>query len=438
MAASLRDSNAYYSFDPDEEKLVKLLQNQFENVTKQRPTYNLDTFELSYLLRSKSSAAYNAIRERSCLKLPHPRHLQRILRSFNIRPDKKQENIEYLKTLLQQLPEKARIINLSGDEVYLRKGLTFRNGCLRGFAQNKPHKYATTCFVIYANSIFGNFGEVYNVVPVTELTSKDMEEYFNEAIKSLQEIGFIVTSISLDGNRVNQKFYSEKAKMSDSEYYFPNPTIPGASIYMFFDSLHIYKNLRNNWIAKETSKDNAMPPKISYPNFDNDDGTENIADFEDLREILKENQTAFRNEHTVFFNAFGLTPQALYPSTYDRQREKFVRAVFNERVSAELRRRGKIGTAVFIELVTNWEHLMNSKSKVAGKRSRIVEKEPYTSANDPKIEILSKYLNWFKRWRAMRNCTAKKLSNDTFRAVIQTTQTMILYVNYIFKNFNPE
>lgn len=418
--------------DEIEKRFCQVIEDQLKNFEKKSPRYNLATFELSYLINSKSPAAYRTLREKKILKLPHPHHLRKVARCFNLRADKKEENLEYLKEICRNLEPHERIINLQGDEIYLKEGVTMKNGRLNGFARNHPTKTAKTCFTIFLNSIFSNIGEVFNVIPVVNLTAKDIITYMDDAILTLQEIGFVVVAVSVDGHRTNQKFIREKG---EGKNWFPNPDIEDAKIFLFFDSLHIFKNLRNNWISGEFAQ-NKVEPILTFPAFE--ENTKLKADFNDIRQIFLHDLHTFQDDNEVIHNAYGLTSKALWITSFDRQKEGLVRQIFNERICAELFRLEKSGTGNYVEIVCRWEHLMNSKSPISGKTSRIADMEPYKSAQDPKLEELRKFISWIDRWKSSEFQGTKKLSNDTFDAFRHTTSAMIEFVEYIFKTFDAQ
>lgn len=444
VSAQLNKSKANRDLDEIDEKFAVIIEDQLKNCKKKRPSYSTESFELSYLLYAKSPACYKTLREKKYLKLPHHDHLRKLARRFNIRPHKHQENIEYFKNMISKLSDVEKVVNISGDEVYMKSGLSLKNGKLRGFAANHPKLLATTSLVLYVNSIFGNFGEVFSINPVSNLTANDLESFFDYAIETLQAIGFTVVSLSVDGNRVNQKFYSEKSKNSEATLFFDNPTKPGEKIFLFFDSLHLFKNLRNNWLAGEYAKENPLPAKLQFPRFPDDElngecvGEIIEADFNDLRQIYRESRDRFENEGQVIHNVYGLTARALWINNYDRQREGLVRQIFNERTSAELKRRGKHGTAAYIDIVNRWEHLMNTKSPGAGSHARIREMEPYRSIDDAKLDQLQQYAEWIHQWKAKDFPGVKTLSADTFEAFYQTTGAMQVFVAYIFARFKPK
>lgn len=441
MSQYLKESKNSARFDENEAKFVDFMQNQLDNRTKNCSRYNLATFEFSYMLSSKAPGAYECLRLQSMLRVPHLKHLQKMARGFNLRPNKKVENIEYLKKISKSMPEKSKIINISGDEVYLKAGLTMRNGHLRGFAANKPKKIANTCFVLYFNSIFSSFGQVYSILPVSGITAKDIDSYFDEAVETLQGIGFHVVSTSIDGNRINQKYYKDKMEKFGNTCWYPNPSKPGEKIFMFFDALHIFKNFRNNWLAKQNAK-SPLPPKLHYPSWPGRFRQSKVANFDSIRKIFFKNITEFSDGQKVIQNSYKLSSKALWPSVFDKQKEKYVRQIFNERVVADLKVLGDFDTAEFVEICTNWEHLLNSRDLLSGVVSRIYQKEPYRGKDDPKLKDLQTYVDWFESWQSKDfNSTdnfTKKLSHDSFFCVLQTTKALIQFVEYIFTNFSPK
>lgn len=69
-----------------------------------------------------------------------------------------------------------------------------------------------------------------------------------KAISLLEKIGAKVHGIVSDGAAPNRKFWSEMGISGDKDNlrnYFPHPTIDGRNIYVFSDTPHIIKTIRN-------------------------------------------------------------------------------------------------------------------------------------------------------------------------------------------------
>ena len=64
---------------------------------------------------------------------------------------------------------------------------------------------------------------------------------------------------------------------------------------------------------------------------------------------------------------------SLYPTNCEKQKVHLACNIFNEKTSAELRRRGKIDTAVFVEAVTK---LWNTQHKATEPRQAFERSKP--------------------------------------------------------------
>ena len=63
----------------------------------------------------------------------------------------------------------------------------------------------------------------------------------------------------MDNHSANVKAYSKlREQYPSSEHYFIHPAKPNNKIYLFFDNVHILKNVRNNLMAAK---------KFVFPEF---------------------------------------------------------------------------------------------------------------------------------------------------------------------------
>lgn len=123
---------------------------------------------------------------------------------------------------------------------------------------------------------FGHFTEIVKLLPVKSLCGNDLKEAVLEVIQFIQGLGFHVIAVITDNNRVNQNLFS----LLSSELSMPNPQYPDHQIYLLFDFVHIFKNIRNNWLNLKDSMKTFV-----YHDFNTNE--RKTASFEHLRELYK-------------------------------------------------------------------------------------------------------------------------------------------------------
>lgn len=111
-----------------------------------------------------------------------------------------------------------------------------------------------------------------------------------------------------------------------------------------YDSIHIAKNVRNNWLNKKD-----FDKTFFYPSFD--DFTKiRCARFKDLRDLYHDE---FITGQSIK-KAFKLNKTTLYPSKFERQRVPYLLNIIHPSTISALREHLTIdeteGTADFLEL----------------------------------------------------------------------------------------
>lgn len=152
--------------------------------------------------------------------------------------------------------------------------------------------------------------EIVGLVPVCNPNGEDLHLYKEKMTEELRSLKLTVLAEITDDNRLNQRFYSILAP--DGSYQVKYDNSEGATdiTHLFFDSIHIAKNVRNNWLNKKD-----FEKTFWYPDFD-DFKTICKASFLDLRDIYKADFSA----NKLLRKAYKLNKKTLYPSNFERQR----------------------------------------------------------------------------------------------------------------------
>ena len=84
----------------------------------------------------------------------------------------------------------------------------------------------------------------------------------------------------------------------------------------------------------------------------------------------------------------------LYPNNFGKV--QLVANVFNEKVVARVKLKGMSDTALFVELVTRMWKILNIKSPDAARNLNAVDREQFTSEEDPRLDFLLRMAKSFK------------------------------------------
>lgn len=200
-------------------------------------------------------------------------YLKCLTASFNINPDSNRNNNNYL-THVSKLTENEKFVAILIDEIYVDPSLQYKKNHVVGFAENDELSTARTVQAFMITSIFGNFKEICRLTPVKCMKSDFLLNLTKNVIHQVQSLGFTVLTIVSDNNRVNQNLFKLLDPCNTGS--FQNPNYPDSKIYMLYDCVHIYKNIKNNWMNLKN-----LDKTFVYPDFET--SIIKKASFENLR-----------------------------------------------------------------------------------------------------------------------------------------------------------
>lgn len=122
-------------------------------------------------------------------------------------------------------------------------------------------------------------------------------------------------SIITDNNRVNRVMFKELSSFDNNFTYDFSNTY---KTFLSYDSVHIFKNIRNNWLCQKDAEKSFVFPSF----YDRDKIL--VAKFSDIRQL-------FRKECNQLIKlAPKLNFKTVFPSTLDRQKVSLANNVFHE------------------------------------------------------------------------------------------------------------
>lgn len=208
----------------------------------------------------------------------------------------------------------------------------------------------------------------------------------------LEKCGFHVLCVSTDNNKVNQKMFRLLSKDSTEcdTLCFPEINHP---IYFGYDTVHIMKSIRNNWInMKDSEKTFIIPtPHFSSTNLEMhiDGHTQNCsilgpiikAKFGDIRNVYKPESKSL-----------------LKKASFEKQKVSLALNVFDESTYSALLCFGHKDTDNFVEMIWKWWSVVNTHSVVLAKLKNNSWGLPFTSLSDERLVFLEKFAEWVENW----------------------------------------
>ena len=204
-------------------------------------TYSPEVIVRAFEYYATSRTLYNRLRKD--YKLPSVKVLQNLTSKVNNLSDKK-----FIDEVFSNLEDRQKECIVMVDEIHVKKALSLHGGQLFGKARNNPSKLASAVLGIMIKCGFGGPTFVLKMIPVKGMKAEFLYEQVDQILKLIRSAGGKPSSIISDGNRVNKKFF-KKFKTVDKK-----PWLTEDGMYLLFDSVHLIKCIRNNWITEKSSE----------------------------------------------------------------------------------------------------------------------------------------------------------------------------------------
>ena len=363
--------------------------------------YDKETIVLAAELHNVSPAAYKMLQKSGAMALPSIKIIKRLLSNAS--------QAENLKSLLANLKPQQKLVNVLFDEVKLTQATRFTGGHVHGHAENAnaADALATHALVVELVCHHGGPKYVLRVIPVAKLNASDLETILLEAAQAVKNAGGEPVSFICDNCPTNQGVYSKMG--GPGKVYLETV---GQFVYLVFDYVHIFKNIRNNWITVRNQT-------LSFKK----DGTSYVAAWSDIIALYEEDR------HSTI-RLTKLTHTSVYPKPLQRQSVPLVCQVFNEKTVAALKAlKSKLkiseGTIVFVEMITNWFKMMNIKDKYSAIHLRDDHRSPW-KPDCPSFKRLTDTCDVIATcaWKGGKGRTLK-LTKMTSNAFVVSTKTNI-------------
>ena len=195
----------------------------------------------------------------------------------------------------------------------------------------------------------------------------------------------------------------------------------GRYVFLVFDYVHIFKNVRNNWITVANQQ-------LSFVK----DGKDYIAYWADIKALYEE-------DRLTVIRLTKLTHTAVFPKPLQRQSVPLVCQVFNDKTVAALsalkiKLKIRDGTIEFVRLVTDWFNMNNVKNKFSAIHLRDPCRSPWT-LNCESFRKLNTTCDVITSctWKGGKG-RALKLTKQTGTAFVVSTKTNIEAAKYLLEN----
>ena len=400
----------------------------FAGQKRYSPRYLVVAFRLFCVSRS----AYQFLRD-TCLTLPHISYLRQLSSCFTHSSTTltgESAECAYLKQKCSVLAEHERLCVLMIDEIYVSPKVAYKGGNFQGFTMNvgasSDTVEATTVQAFMISSIFSKNKDVVALQPVKNLETSFLHDSLIKVLKMIENIGYKVVCLISDNNRVNRNVFTSicGGVLKPS---VAHPLDSSRRLFFMFDSVHLLKSIRNNWI-------NQLDQTLHFPQVV---GSTAKACFAYLKQLYDSERSA------IVKLAPSLTFTALHPNNTQRQNVKLALKVFDEKNASALVEFGKTfhfdvsGTQNFILTIIQFWKIMNVKHPLKGRNLNDDFCEPIRSLHDGKLHWLSMFYDWLCAWERLQlqprhGC----LSKETMFALKQTVLAAKLLSEYLLREMH--
>ena len=384
------------TFTKTENKIVIEMDTLQHYSPKGRPPYSSDLVRFALLLRYTSGPAYSLMLQ----TLPLP--------SFSLLRKLKQGNLDSLKAIKYMLDTEmiSKDVTVMVDEMYLQKSVQYVGDDYVG-----SHKYGN----LYKGMVVFMIQKLKQSIPVVikacpEVTIKGewLANEVDDCIQQLSQQSFNVRAVVTDSHSCNVSAFSKLKKSYNSvDSFFIKHPERKTKTYLFFDNVHLLKNIRNNLLNNR---------KFVFPSFSFSVDQTSIGcvggyiAWADLNTVYEKGQSLSAN----LKKAHSLSCKALNPFNY-KQSVSLALAIFSDTNIAAIKSYMPDieDAASFLTLVNVWWTTVNSKKRFCSNMlgNTLVR-------GDGKIHFWFAFANWLDCWKSSARLLC--FSKQTFDALICT------------------
>jgi hypothetical protein len=364
------------------------------------PTYSASLIRYALMLRYSSLPAYKLMMKE--FKLPSLSLLQKVVAG-------KLDTMKVAKTLKDKGNISEDIIVMF-DEMYLQKCEEYSGGETYGADKDGQLFKGIVSFMIVG--LKSNIPYVVKTVPEREIFGEWVKEEMLDCLKKLQESGFNVRGVVCDNHSTNVLAYKtllkEFGQSPDDLFIILN----GQKIYLFYDTVHLIKNVRNNLLNRKRF----LFPEFHFNGFYDE---VHVTGGEVSWGLFHRVHEADAKLDAHLKAAPKLTSKVLHPGNC-KQSVPPALAIFDESTSAGIKYHfpDRDDASEFLKLFNTWWTISNSKQQF-NSHHRLGNA---AVANDNKPRFLREFANWLEEWENEKipNCENFCLTAQTSDALRRT------------------
>ena len=227
----------------------------FERIQKKKKSvFSENMKQFATTLHFYSPKAYDYVREKFHLSLPHPQTIRKWYSSISADPGFTVAAFTALKSHVAERKEagKDTVCSLMMDEMYIHKQTEFGGDQIHGYVDigsgEIENVIATQALVLMVVAINESWKIPIAYFLINSMTGSERANLIRESLVRLHAIGVRVISLTCDGPSQNFAMIRElgaKLDIFDMRSFFLHPEDHTQKIYVILDPCHMLKLLRN-------------------------------------------------------------------------------------------------------------------------------------------------------------------------------------------------
>ena len=138
------------------------------------------------------------------------------------------------------------------DEVHIKPSVRYQGNHLIGYSADAPDKPARTMLALMICPLMHGESFIARIIPFYSLTAELLFDQIEKLIKIIHEIGGNVFLVMTDNLRVNVYEVLGSVNLFSVNHAVTNEIFE--AIYLLFDPIHLFKNIKNNWLTEKMKK----------------------------------------------------------------------------------------------------------------------------------------------------------------------------------------
>ena len=369
---------------------------------KKKEVFSTNLIQYALLLRYTSLQTYKLLLKE--FPLPSVSLLNKIIEG----------NIDIIKTanLLYENGSLSKDIMLIFDEMYLQKCVEYTGGEIIGLSDENEVYKSILCFMIVG--LKENLPYMIKATPVTKLSNDLIKTEILKCLDILFKTEFKVRGIVCDNHNANVSTFNKLVSLFHEEKDSLFIYYQTQKIYLYFDPVHLVKNIRNNLLNNK---------RFIFPSF------EFFGFYDDI--TVKSGEVSWKLLHDVhekdillganLRKAPKLSNKVLHPGKF-KQNVQVALDIFHETTTAAIKcyYPDRQDAADFLHLINVWWTISNSKDQYnfSNRLGNAAVKD------DNKPAFLREMASWLKNWDSAKTPNTEKftLTTQTSSALQRTLQ----------------